>query len=48
MMEINGVVNQAAKALPAETYVVKEEAACAIGTQAYQLMLDFFKTNSSL
>jgi hypothetical protein len=35
MKEINGVINEAAKALPAETYTAKEEAAYAIGTRAY-------------
>ena len=35
MKEINGVINEAAKALPAETYATKEEAAYAIGMQAY-------------
>lgn len=35
MKEINGVINEAAKALPAETYAAKEEAAYAIGTQAH-------------
>jgi hypothetical protein len=35
MKEIDGVINEAAKVLPAETYAAKEEAAHPIGTQAY-------------
>lgn len=35
MKEINGVINEAAKVHPAETYVTKEEAAYPIATQAY-------------
>jgi hypothetical protein len=35
MKEINGVINEAAKVLPDETYAAKEEAAYPFGTQAY-------------
>ena len=35
MKEINGVINESAKALTAKTYAAKEEAAYAIGMEAY-------------
>jgi hypothetical protein len=35
MKEINGVINEPTEVLPAETYSAKEEAAYAIGTQAF-------------